>query len=54
MKEKYVLVSWPDIQDFMDDLRWSECILCVGIEWHPCPDSTYAVPESLYDMYINS
>lgn len=47
--ERYVLISWPEIQEYMDHPRWSECIFCQEIEGHPCPDSTYAVPESLYE-----
>nr|DAT77753.1 MAG TPA: hypothetical protein [Caudoviricetes sp.] len=54
MKEKYVLVGWPEIQYLMDHPRWSECIFCIEIEGHPCPDSTYAIPESLYDEVYNS
>lgn len=46
--EKYILVSWPEIQMFMEHPRWSECIFCTEIPGHPCNDSTYAVPESLY------
>lgn len=53
MREKYLLVEWPDIQDFMEHPRWSECIFCQEIEGHPCPDSTYAVPESLYNEVYN-
>lgn len=47
--EKYVLVGWPEIQDFMDNERWDECVFCMEITGHPCPDSTYAVPVSLYN-----
>ena len=32
----------------MEHERFSECIFCIEIEGHPCPDSTYMVPESLY------
>ena len=52
--EKYILVSWPEIQEFMDHPRWSECIFCMEIEGHPCPDSSYMVPESLYYEQIVS
>lgn len=48
-KMRYVLVEWPEIQDFMTNPRWDECILCIHIEGHTCPDSTYAVPEDLYN-----
>lgn len=46
--EKYILVGWPEIQEFMDHPRWSECIFCMEIEGHPCPDSAYIVPEDIY------
>ena len=47
--EKYILVSFPEIQKFMAHSRWDECIFCSSIEGHECPDSTYAVPEDLYN-----
>lgn len=47
MKELYVLISWPEIQDFMEHERWEECIFCQEIEGHPCPDSTYNDYSSL-------
>ena len=45
----YVLVGWPEIQDFMLHDRWNECIFCIEIEGHPVGDSTYAVPLDLYE-----
>lgn len=48
MKTKYILVSFPEIQLFMDHPRFNECIFCMEIEGHPCPDSSYMVPEDLY------
>lgn len=47
--QKYILVSWPEIQSFMDHPRWSDCIFCEEIEGHPCPDSSYMVPEEIYE-----
>ena len=47
--EKYVLVGWPEIQEFMEHDRWEECVFCMEIAGHPCEDSTYAVPEELYN-----
>lgn len=47
--EKYLLVEWPEVQNFMEHPRWSECIFCKEIEGHPCPDGAYMVPESLYN-----
>ena len=49
LMEKYLLIGWPEIQMFMEHPRWSECIFCTEIPGHPCEDSTYAVPESLYN-----
>lgn len=51
--ERYILVEWPEIQNFMSHPRWSECIFCTEIEGHPCPDSSYMVPESLYKEVNN-
>lgn len=45
----YVLVGWPEIQDFMVHERWNECVFCIEIENHPVGDSTYAVPFDLYE-----
>lgn len=52
--EKYVLVSWPDIQYFEEHPRWNECICCVNLENHPCPEESWMVPESLFKevMYL--
>ena len=51
--ERYILVGWPEIQTFMDHPRWSECIFCMEIAGHPCPDNSYMVPESLYKEVDN-
>ena len=51
--EKYVLVNWPEIQVFMEHERWEECVFCMEIPGHPCEDSTYAVPESLYQEVMS-
>lgn len=37
----------------MEHPRWSECIFCMEIEGHPCPDNAYMVPESLYEEVNN-
>lgn len=46
------MVTFPEIQDFMEHERWGKCIFCQAIDGHPCPDSTYMVPESLYEEHI--
>lgn len=48
METKYILVTFPEIQDFMEHPRFNECIFCMEIEGHPCPDSSYMIPEDLY------
>ena len=47
--QKYVLVSWPEVQLFMDHPRWSECIFCTETAEHPCPDNSYMIPEEIYE-----
>lgn len=54
MNERYIRVCWPEIQYFMEHKRWNECVFCMEIKDHPCPDSTYMVPESLFDEVMNS
>lgn len=46
---RYVLVSFPEIESFMEHSQWERCIACVSTDGHPCPDHTYAVPEDLYN-----
>lgn len=45
---EYIMVTWPDVQNFMDNPRWGECIFCQGSEEHFCPDNTYMIPIDLY------
>lgn len=42
---RYILVSWPKSQQFMEDDR---CLQCIEIE------GAMFVPENVYDYYINS
>lgn len=49
IRTKYILVGWPDIQDFMEHPRWNECIFCDSIPGHEVGVSTYAVPEDLFN-----
>ena len=48
--KKYVLVEWPDCQMFMNRPRWDECFLIDGAN---APDSSYMVPEDLYEEVFN-
>ena len=48
--QKYILVSWPEIQLFMNHPRWSDCM---DIEGHPCLDSSYMIPEEIYKEVNN-
>ncbi len=47
---KYVFVGWPDCQLFMQHPRWKECYLIAGDN---APDSSYMVPEDLFDEVFN-
>lgn len=51
---KYILETWPEIQQYMYHPRWNECIFCIEIDGHPCPDSAYMIPESLYNEINNN
>ena len=42
---RYILVDWPQSQQFMEDDR---CLQCIEIE------GAMFVPEDVYDYYINS
>lgn len=50
---KYIMVTWPEIQEYMHHPRWEECIFCSSLRNHPCPDSAYMVPEDLYEEITN-
>lgn len=52
--KKYIKVSFPEIQYFMEHERFDECIFCIEIEGHPVEDSTYMVPEDLYNEIFNN
>lgn len=45
---KYVLVEWPEIQDYMDHPRYNECYIVTPIIGENYI-STYVVPEDLYE-----
>ena len=55
MKELYVKVDFPDIQEFQEHERWNECIpastICDG-DGVDVPSCTYFVPVDLYDEVI--
>ena len=52
MKELYVKVDFPDIQEFQEHPRFDECIpastICNG-DGVDVPSCTYFVPVGLYD-----
>lgn len=46
---KYILVTWPDSQELMEQAWFNECILVQDIEGHvECGSSAYMVPEERY------
>lgn len=49
---KYVLVHWPEIQNYVDNPRFKECYSCNALENSGDDDDyqpAYMVPEDLYD-----
>ena len=57
MKELYVKVDFPDIQEFQEHPRWNECIpastICNG-DGIDVPSCTYFVPVDLYNEVIKN
>lgn len=55
MKELYVKVDFPDIQEFQEHPRWNECIpastICNG-DGVDIPSCTYFVPIDLYNEVV--
>lgn len=45
----YKLVSFPEIQAYMDHERWDECMLCISTDAENTSSNDYAVPEDLYN-----
>ena len=53
--DKYILVIWPEIQYFMESDRFHECLFVDNLDGHDeVPDSSYMVPEDLYDSMVDS
>lgn len=51
--ERYIMVTFPDVQRFMEHPRWNECLLCMDVNGDSCINDTYMVPEDLYRMVTN-
>ena len=45
----YKLVSFPEIQAYMDHERWDECMLCISTDAEDTLSNDYVVPEDLYN-----
>lgn len=55
MKELYVKVDFPDIQEFQEHERWDECIPASTIcndDGVDVPSCTYFVPVDLYNEVV--
>lgn len=49
MKQKYVLVQWPESQLLMCNERFNECLLVIDIDGHEeVGTSAYMCPVNLY------
>lgn len=46
MQELYVIVEWPDIQDFMEHEDWNKCRMLHPNDSNLCE---YVVPIKLYN-----
>lgn len=45
---KYIMVTWPQSQDFMEHERFNECYLVQALEGQEHFDSAYFVPIDLW------
>lgn len=51
MKQKYILVCWPESQLLMEHERFDECLFIQDIEGHiKVGDFAYMCPEDLYNI----
>lgn len=52
--EKYVLVTWPLSQSFMESERFDECFMVSSVDGNDGSDEcSYMVPENLYNSIMN-
>lgn len=49
MNKKYVLVLWPQSQEFMEHPRFIECYVLKALDDEDVVDLAYFVPEDLFE-----
>lgn len=49
MNKKYVLVLWPESQEFMEHPRFTECYLLQASNEQAHFDAAYFIPEDLFE-----
>lgn len=55
MKQRYILVTWPESQQFMDHERFNECLFVQDIDGHTeVGSSAYMIPEDIYFEYTEN
>jgi hypothetical protein len=45
---RYIMVLWPESQQFMEHPRFNECYLVQALEGQEYFDSAYFIPEDIY------
>ena len=50
--KKYIIVTWPKSQQFMEHTRFNECYLVQAIEGQEALAAAYFVPEDLYNEIL--
>lgn len=48
---KYILVQWPESQEFMNHPRFKECLLVDATFNSEVGSSAYMVPEDIYEQW---
>lgn len=48
-EKKYIMVTWPEIKEYMNNKNWRKCIPCKPLKGHDCPDGAWMIPEEIYN-----
>lgn len=52
-RQKYILVEWPEIRNYMTSENWHKCIKCKPLKGHECPNEAWMIPEEIYTKNTN-
>lgn len=50
--QKYILVKWPLTMLLLQNKRLNECYIALPVDYEKSIDSSYLVPEDLYEELL--